>query len=275
MKIASKAIVLIALCALILCIVSWAVWQVWRGKAEHGGRITETITPVPLVSPTATATPTTTSSPTPEPSPTPSPGLNLPGELNLAIPFTIQAPTANWDPLHEETCEEASILMAAWYLEGKQGKAEAGYSNRVDPADAEAALGKLVDWQRQTFGYFEDTTVAETKQMAESQLGLTARVIENPTVEAVKRELAQDKVVVVPAAGQLLKNPYFKPPGPPYHMLVIRGYKDNTFITNDPGTRRGEGLVYSQDVLMYAIHDWTGSDSTMNQGARRVLVLER
>src|SRR3989344_6960165 len=43
----------------------------------------------------------------------------LPSEVNLAIPFTVQAPFANLDEVHEEFCEEASVLMAASYVLGK------------------------------------------------------------------------------------------------------------------------------------------------------------
>src|SRR3954467_10835183 len=39
----------------------------------------------------------------------------LPRTLLLKVPFTPQAPTANWDELHNEACEEASSLMAGLY----------------------------------------------------------------------------------------------------------------------------------------------------------------
>src|SRR5688572_5442442 len=42
----------------------------------------------------------------------------LPKTLLLKVPFTPQAPTANWDELHNEACEEASSLMAAAYFNG-------------------------------------------------------------------------------------------------------------------------------------------------------------
>ena len=42
----------------------------------------------------------------------------VPSELHLRVPFTPQAPTANWDELHNEACEEASVLMAAAYFNG-------------------------------------------------------------------------------------------------------------------------------------------------------------
>ncbi|MBI4122698.1 MAG: hypothetical protein HY462_01740, partial [Parcubacteria group bacterium] len=36
----------------------------------------------------------------------------------------------------------------------------------------------------------------------------------------------------------------------------IRGYTPTQFITNDPGTKRGEEFVYPYNTLINAIHDW-------------------
>src|SRR5690554_5866511 len=40
----------------------------------------------------------------------------VPAEINLAVPFTSQAPTANWDMPFQEACEEAAALMVHYYL---------------------------------------------------------------------------------------------------------------------------------------------------------------
>ena len=39
----------------------------------------------------------------------------LPSQFNLAVPFVLQAPTANWDAVHNETCEEAAVLTVHYY----------------------------------------------------------------------------------------------------------------------------------------------------------------
>ena len=46
-------------------------------------------------------------------------------------------------------------------------------------------------------------------------------------------------------------------------MLVLIGYDENNFITNDPGTRRGEKYKYPQERVVNAIHDWTGTKETI------------
>jgi hypothetical protein len=240
----------------------------------------ESIIPLPtsrITFPTAVPSPTVTPSvaPTPANQPSPTPTA-LPEEVNLNVPFTPQAPTANWDATHEETCEEASLLMAYWYVKEENGSASGRNKNLVPADKAEAKLMELVDWQKDTFGYFEDTTVAETVRIAKEKLGLTkVRVLNDVSANTLKQELAEGNVIVVPLAGQEVDNPYFKQPGPPYHMITLRGYNKSGFITNDPGTRNGESFIYKENDLLPAIHDWTGKDSTINEGTPRVIIIER
>jgi len=90
-------------------------------------------------------------------------------------------------------------------------------------------------------------------------------------VEDIKRQLVAGRPVIVPSAGRLLGNPFYNQPGPIYHMLVLRGYTKTKFITNDPGTRRGEGYQYSFDVVMQAMRDWNNGD--VLNGRKVVLVI--
>jgi hypothetical protein len=45
-------------------------------------------------------------------------------------------------------------------------------------------------------------------------------------------------------------------------MLVIRGYDPATkeFITNDPGTRKGEGYRYPEQIIYAAWRDYPSGD---------------
>ncbi len=89
----------------------------------------------------------------------------------------------------------------------------------------------------------------------------------------MKNELAKGYPIIVPMAGRDLGNPYFSGEGPWYHALVIIGYDKTSFITNDPGTRRGEHYRYKYDVLMNAIHDWTGVKENIRDGRKVALVV--
>lgn len=190
---------------------------------------------------------------------------NLPGAINLAIPFTSQAPSGKWDPPFKEFCEEASVLMAMRYVQNKP---------ITGPADATAGMLAIHDFEVKEFGYYQDTTAEQTAQIFQKYFKYTkVKVLPNPTVADIKRALADGKPVIVPAAGRRLGNPYYTPPGPLYHMLVIKGYTTkNQFITHDPGTRRGADYLYNANVLMNAMHDWQ-ADGNVEAGRKVVLIV--
>lgn len=216
---------------------------------------------------TVSRLPVSQSAPTTAPLPTKvaAPQAGLPAEINLAVPFTVQAPHANWEAPYKEFCEEASVLMAIRYLQNQPiPSAEA----------ADAALLEIKDFEESRFGYYEDTTAAQTAiVMREHFKRDDVVLVENPSVTDIKQALADGKLVIMPVAGQQLGNPYFRAPGPLYHMLVIKGYTtQGKFITNDPGTRRGADYIYEENVLMNAMHDWR-TDGRVDQGRKVVLVV--
>lgn len=183
------------------------------------------------------------------------------------VPFTPQAPFANWDAVHEQTCEEAAVLMAGWYANGKRG-------GKIDAGVAEDELQRLIIWEKQRFGYFEDTTAKETAQILTDFYGVkNVTVRDDVSITSIKKELANGNLVIVLAAGRELQNPYFKQPGPIYHALTIIGYDRNEFITNDPGTRRGQGFRYPAENIIDSTHDWTGNPDTITSGPKRMIVI--
>ncbi len=139
---------------------------------------------------------------------------------------------------------------------------------------AEQEIQAMVHWETE-HGYPQDVTVAELGAIAQQYYGYTPRVIEDPTLEDLKQLLAGGSPVIVPAAGRDLGNPYFSGEGPWYHMLVLTGYGWWDFVTNDPGTKRGEGYAYDFETLLRAIHDWTGIKEEIRKGRSAVLVLEK
>lgn len=212
-------------------------------------------------------TPQDTRPPTPSPSPkpTPAPTPVSPIEFNLAVPFSSQAPFMVWDPYHEETCEEASILMVMEFYRGETAKT-------LDTQFAEDEYKKMTDLET-SLGYGLSITAAETVDLIQKYSEFSAEVLDNPTIEDLKAHLAKGEPIIVPAAGRKLGNPFFTGEGPIYHMLVIRGYtKDGKFITNDPGTRHGQNYSYDQNVFMNAIGDWNNGDP--EHGAKRVIIIE-
>lgn len=179
--------------------------------------------------------------------------IALPEETNLSIPFVLQAPHQNWASPYGEFCEEASVLMIASYLKK---------STILNSKDADAKLLSIMDFEIKRFGYYKDTNTEETATILREFYNLQKiEVVYNPSINEIKLALAEGKIIAVPLTGRELKNPNFRNPGPLYHMLVIKGYdKNDNFITNDPGTRKGADYRYKTGIIMNAIHDWNNGD---------------
>ncbi len=203
-----------------------------------------------------------TPSPTP-PSPTPS---AYPATLNLKVPFTAQAPTANWDELHNEACEEASAIMAYAYFSGRK-------ETNLSPVWVEEELAKITEWEKQKFGYYLDINADETATLLREFYGLNTKVIQDYTEDDFKKELAQNHLILPVANGQKLGNPNFRRPGPPYHMYVVKGYTGSNFVTNDPGTRNGLNYIYTFQTILNAGGDWSHEINAVDQGVKKAVVV--
>lgn len=229
--------------------------------------------PTPTV-PTAPVAEAATPAPAPTPSPVPTaealkpavatPPATVPDEINLAVPFTTQAPFANWVEPYEDGCEEASSAMVDYYYAGK---------SFTTPAVADSELKALFAWEDATFGTNKDTDAEQVAQMLREHYGFRKVAVRYDfSAEDLRSELRAGRPVIVPAYGKALKNPNFKNGGPTYHMLVVKGYLGTgSFITNDPGTRNGADYVYGADLFMSALHDWNGGD--VQDGRRAMIVV--
>ncbi len=200
--------------------------------------------------------------PSPAPSPTPAP----PKTFLLKVPFTSQAPTANWDELHNESCEEASAIMAYSYYQGET-------KPTLPPAFVEQEITKLTQWEENHFGYHLDINSQETAQMVREVYGLNAKILTNFSEDDIKTELNQNHLVLFPSNGKLLGNPNFRSPGPPYHMIVIKGYSSSQFITNDPGTRKGMNYPYSYTTLYNANGNFDHASHVVDLKDKNVIVV--
>jgi hypothetical protein len=187
----------------------------------------------------------------------------LPATINHPVTFFPQAPDGNWKLPWAEACEEASIALAAYFIKGKELTRDQFRSD----------LLALVDRQMELFNDYIHTTVAQTKELYLDFYGGDAYILDNPHIDDIKSILAQWHIIVAPFAGRKLGNPYYSGQWPWYHMMVIRGYDDTHFYTNDVWTRRGENFKYSHATIMDALHDLDYKD--INQGAKRILVITK
>ena len=183
---------------------------------------------------------------------------SLPGSSYLNVPFMVQAPDANWDAVHEEACEEASLNMVYHYIK------------ETTISDSNTDLNGILDFETKN-NYGPSISLDQLREVARDYFGLkNGKVKYNITIDDIKRELADGKPVIVGAAGKILPNPNFRNGGPNYHMLVIIGYDEKGFITNDPGTRNGKNFRYTFNALYNAIHDWNSTN--ILDGGKNILV---
>lgn len=189
---------------------------------------------------------------------------NLPSQAMLDVSFLAQAPFGIWDPLHEDACEEASLIMVKHFL---------AKDKNLTPTSGDVEIIKMIQYEEKN-GYGISISLEQLNQIAkEFSAMLTGRVKNNATIDDIKKELADGKPVIVPAAGKILPNPNFRNGGPNYHMLVVVGYDKNGFITNDPGTRKGESFRYTYEGLFNALHDWDSANILNGQKAYLVFEL--
>ncbi len=188
----------------------------------------------------------------------------------LKTPFVLQAPNAEWDnPLFENACEEASLLIVASLFHGVTA---------VSEKEARQELLRLAEYQKKTLGHSVDTSLADTQKLLTDYFEVKESSILVATAEKdLVTWINEGNILIIPADGQKLRNPFFTPPGPINHMLVVFDYDSKTqeFITQDPGTKRGAHYRYQGSVLWQAIRDYpTGATHLPNiRKDKRVLVI--
>jgi len=191
--------------------------------------------------------------------------------IKLDVPFTPQAPFGEWSDLRQQNaCEEAAVIMAMYWVRGQS----------LSPQEAKDKIIAISDWEQQRYGIYQDTSARDTaerifKEYFEYQ---KVNVVNNITLQDIINELTKNNLVIAPANGQTLNNPFFNSPGPERHMIVITGYdyRAKEFITNDPGTKRGQDYRYDQDVLFNAIRDYeTGYHQPIAGIKKNMIVVQK
>lgn len=194
----------------------------------------------------------------------------LPKQVLLDVPFTAQAPFGNWADVRQDYgCEEAAILMAMYWA----------YDRNLPLEEAEKEIIAISEFEKEKYGDFHDTSTLDTLKVLRAYFGYENAFTKfDIDTEDIKAELAKGNVVIVPIDGTKVGNPYYTPPGPAKHKVIIRGYDDTTqeFITNDPGTKRGEGYRYNYQILEKAIVDYpTGLNEPISQVRTAMIVVEK
>jgi len=193
----------------------------------------------------------------------------LPDSMLINVPFISQAPLARWsDARQQDGCEEAAVLMAIKWVKGE----------KMTKKEAETAIIKMAQWEEKYYKNFHDTNSNDTaERLIRKYWGYkNYKVYNSASIESIIKELSAGRIVIVPTNGRKLKNPNYKQPGPERHNLLIKGYdyKSKEFITNDPGTRRGDGYRYKEKVLIEAIIDYpTGNHLPIKEKKKAMITV--
>jgi hypothetical protein len=165
----------------------------------------------------------------------------------LKVPFVCQAPfqtEANW-VYHEESCEEAAVLQAHYYIEG---------ITETNKQTAHDTILNMIEWQKQNFGEHRDIYANDVQLFIRDYYGYEEDdivITYDADIRDIKKAVSAGYPVIVPIMGDKLHNPYYPYPG--YHMLTVIGYTPDKIITNDVGTRRGKDFSYPYERFMTAM----------------------
>ena len=189
----------------------------------------------------------------------------------LDVPFTPQAPNAEWEnPIYQGACEEASVLMAMHWVMG---------DNVITKEEAKKEIKLLANFQRENYNFFYDTSAADTALFMKEYFNYNNFELRyDINSDDIKKELEKGNVAIVPINGRKLGNPFYTPPGPIAHMLVVVGYNSNTneFITHDPGTIHGERIRFNEAILQAALQDYpTGHLEPITRQRSAMIVIKR
>ena len=171
--------------------------------------------------------------------------IDMPLEYRLEVPFVMQAPFANWS-LHNESCEEAGILLAHYYYLNQSLSLEKANQELLD----------MVSYQQQYYGGEFDIYADGMGQLASDYYGYNNYHVFEGTIAKIKNELLKNNPVIVPTTAAYLKTEKSDYPEMGYHVVVVVGYNERGFVTHDPGTYTGAYFTYTYSSLQNAMRDY-------------------
>jgi len=92
------------------------------------------------------------------------------------------------------------VIQAYYYVTGKE----------LSKDTFRSEILSIVDVQENILGKYIDTSMSETAQFLEEYYDYTDyEIIDNPSIDDMKRELAQGHPIIAPFAGKELGNSFF------------------------------------------------------------------
>lgn len=187
-----------------------------------------------------------------------------PKRVSIPVAFYSQAPTKNWAEPFQNACEEATALLVHYYLTKQLPTLQA----------VELDITHFTQWVARS-GYDTSVSLADLAVIIKGYLGYNTTILENPTRQTLEQLLDSGYPIIAPLAGKKLENPYFSNGGPYYHVALITGYTNTSYILQEVGTNAGANYEYKKSVLEDALHDYTSDPLSIESGVKRILVIEQ
>lgn len=179
-----------------------------------------------------------------------------PQSVILNVPFVMQAPLGNWsDDRQQYGCEEASIVMAMSWARREINKP----NDTIFKEEALRDIINMSEYERVIYGFYQDTSAQDTARVARDFYQYQdITVKENISVEDIRQELAQNRLVLIPLNTRLTGVPMYKN-GPVRHMIIAVGYddKNDEIIVHDPLLKNGAFLWLPASGLQAALWNYS------------------
>lgn len=177
---------------------------------------------------------------------------NIKNRVMIDVPYVSEAPDNNWVSPWKNACEEASVAMVNAYYEDNYN---------ISISEQKTFMQKLFDTEDKLYGSNANSDAERTNYLINNYSSFKGQVINNPTIEEIKKEIDNNNPVITFHYGFDLKNPNipFLSTGTSYHSTVVVGYDDtkDSFIVNDSGDDvDGKNHLYGYSLYMNSLHDY-------------------
>ncbi len=181
--------------------------------------------------------------------------LILPKEKEINVKFYSQFPLdiATWIKYHEpyqNFCEESSLLNWYYYLVWKEPNLKEYNKDLLKLKELEDLLFEF---------WYKHTSIQDTLKLLiafQDKQKVFWEIIENPTIQIIKEHISKWDLIIAPLYWKWLSNNLFRGWWPIYHNLIIKGYTEQNFITNEVWISKWDWFMYNQEELIKNIYNY-------------------
>lgn len=181
--------------------------------------------------------------------------LILPKEKEIDVKFYSQFPLdittwIKYNEPYQNFCEESSLLNWYYHIILKEPTLKEYNKDLLKLKELEDLL---FEW------WYKHTSLEDTLKLLiafQDNQKVFWKIVENPTIQIIKENINKWNLIIVPLYWKWLSNNLFRNWWPIYHNLIIKGYTEKNFITNEVWVSKWDWFMYKQSELMENIHNY-------------------